>query len=97
MPHKKILTLSTFSILAVLFFLLENYLPKPMPFFRIGLANVFILIVLWQLDIGLCFGSNIIESYYWHTFLRLNFHTCSCFFFRWKFDKFICYVFYYQN
>ncbi|MEA2104654.1 MAG: Gx transporter family protein [Candidatus Cloacimonadota bacterium] len=49
MRHKLTLTLAAFSILATLCFILENFLPKPLPFFRIGLANVFVLLILFQL------------------------------------------------
>lgn len=48
--NNKILILAAFSILAVVIFTLENFLPKPLPFFKIGLANVFVLVILWQLD-----------------------------------------------
>ncbi len=36
--------------MAVLFFILESVIPKPIPFLRIGLANVFVLLLLVQLD-----------------------------------------------
>jgi heptaprenyl diphosphate synthase len=50
MKHNKALTLSAFSIMAVLLFILETLLPKPLPFFRIGLANVFVLLILVKMD-----------------------------------------------
>lgn len=50
MKHNKPLVLSAFSIIAVLFFIFENFLPKPIPFFRIGLANVFVLLILIKMD-----------------------------------------------
>ncbi|MEA3475198.1 MAG: Gx transporter family protein [Candidatus Cloacimonadota bacterium] len=50
MKHNKPLILSAFSIMAVLFFVLENFLPKPVPFLRIGLANVFVLLILIKMD-----------------------------------------------
>ncbi|MBS3741626.1 MAG: Gx transporter family protein [Candidatus Cloacimonetes bacterium] len=46
----KISILAAFSILAVALFTLENFLPRPLPFLKIGLANVFVLLILWQLD-----------------------------------------------
>lgn len=48
--NEKILILAAYSIMAVLFFILESVIPKPVPFLRIGLANVFILLILVQLD-----------------------------------------------
>jgi len=47
----KISVLAAFSILAVALFTLENFLPRPLPFLKIGLANVFVLLILWQLDL----------------------------------------------
>lgn len=52
---KLILILAAFSIFATLCFILENFLPKPLPFFRIGLANVFVLLVLLQLGFRAAF------------------------------------------
>ena len=49
--NSKLLVLAEFSILAVLVYTFENYLPKPLPFLKIGLANIFILLILWQLDL----------------------------------------------
>ncbi|MBC8526877.1 MAG: Gx transporter family protein [Candidatus Cloacimonetes bacterium] len=51
MKHNKPLILSAFSIIAVLFFILENFLPKPLPFFRIGLANIFVLLIMIKIDL----------------------------------------------
>ncbi len=48
--NEKILILSAYSIMAVLLFLVESIIPKPLPFMRIGLANVFILLILVQID-----------------------------------------------
>lgn len=48
----RIISLAAFSILTVTIFILENFLPKPLPFFRLGLANIFILLVLWQIGLG---------------------------------------------
>jgi heptaprenyl diphosphate synthase len=46
MKYNKALILAACAVMAVLLFMLENLLPKPFPFFRIGLANVFILLIL---------------------------------------------------
>jgi len=48
--QEKILILSAYSIMAVLLFIVEGMIPKPLPFMRIGLANVFILLILVQID-----------------------------------------------
>jgi len=48
--REKILILAAYSIMAVLLFLVESMIPKPLPFIRIGLANVFILLILVQID-----------------------------------------------
>ncbi|MBN2018114.1 MAG: Gx transporter family protein [Candidatus Cloacimonetes bacterium] len=48
--EQRILLLSAYSIMAVLLFIVESVIPKPLPFMRIGLANVFILLILVQLD-----------------------------------------------
>ncbi|MGC9336501.1 MAG: Gx transporter family protein [Candidatus Cloacimonadia bacterium] len=50
MKYNKVLILAACSVMAVLLFMLENILPKPFPFFRIGLANVFILLILVNMD-----------------------------------------------
>jgi len=47
--NTKTLILAAYSIMAVLFFILESVIPKPIPFLRIGFANVFILLILVQL------------------------------------------------
>jgi len=49
--NEKTLILAAYSIMAVLLFILETVIPKPIPFLRIGLANVFILLILVQLDL----------------------------------------------
>ena len=46
---EKILILAAYSIMAVLLFVVESIIPKPLPFMRIGLANVFILLILVQI------------------------------------------------
>ena len=46
---EKTLILATYSIMAVLLFVVESIIPKPLPFMRIGLANVFILLILVQI------------------------------------------------
>ena len=48
--QEKILILAAYSIMAVLLFIVEGMIPKPLPFMRIGLANVFILLILVQID-----------------------------------------------
>lgn len=40
------LELAFFTALAVAVYVLESFLPKPLPFLRIGLANVVVLVVL---------------------------------------------------
>ena len=47
--QEKILILAAYSIMAVLLFVVESVIPKPLPFMRIGLANVFILLILVQI------------------------------------------------
>ena len=51
MKHSKPLILSAFSVMAVLSFIIENFLPKPVPFFRIGIANVFVLLILIKMNL----------------------------------------------
>ena len=51
MKHNKPLILSAFSVMAVIFFVIENFLPKPVPFFRIGIANVFVLLILIKMNL----------------------------------------------
>jgi len=50
LSNEKILILAAYSIMAVLLFVVESIIPKPLPFIRIGLANVFILLILVQID-----------------------------------------------
>lgn len=45
-PRNPSLELAFFTALAVAVYVLESYLPKPLPFLRIGLANVVVLVVL---------------------------------------------------
>ncbi len=44
--HRKIVLLATFTAIASLLFLIENLIPKPLPFLRIGLANILIILTL---------------------------------------------------
>jgi len=44
--------LALFAAAAVLLFLLERLLPNPLPWVRLGLANVVTLIVLWEYGVG---------------------------------------------
>lgn len=46
LPERKITRLAFYSALAISVYVLENLIPKPLPFLRLGLANVVILIVL---------------------------------------------------
>jgi len=43
---KKLLNLAFFTALAITIFVLENLLPRPLPFMKFGLANIIILYVL---------------------------------------------------
>ncbi|MBC8313379.1 MAG: Gx transporter family protein [Candidatus Cloacimonetes bacterium] len=53
--RNKILVLSAFSVISVLFFIFESFVPKPIPFLRIGLANIFILLILIKIDFSSAF------------------------------------------
>jgi uncharacterized membrane protein len=44
--YKKLLDLAFFTALAVSIFVLENLLPRPFPFMKLGLANIIVLFVL---------------------------------------------------
>jgi heptaprenyl diphosphate synthase len=50
MKHNKVLILAACAVMAVLLFMVESILPKPFPFFRIGLANIFVLLILVNMD-----------------------------------------------
>jgi len=43
---KKLLNLAFFTALAITIFMLENLLPRPLPFMKFGFANIIILYVL---------------------------------------------------
>jgi len=40
--------LAYFTAFAVTIYVLENIIPKPLPFFKLGLANVVVLLLLWN-------------------------------------------------
>jgi len=40
--------LAYFTAFAVTIYVLENIIPKPLPFFKLGLANVIVLLLLWN-------------------------------------------------
>lgn len=63
LAHNKISILAAFSILAVALFTLENFLPRPLPFLKIGLANVFVLLILWQLDLLSALVVNLVKVF----------------------------------
>ena len=46
MESKRISILAFFTAFAITIFVLENFIPKPFPFLRLGLANVIVLFVL---------------------------------------------------
>ena len=41
-------TLAYFTAFAVTIFILETLIPKPLPFLKLGLANVVVLLILWN-------------------------------------------------
>jgi len=52
-PHfcymqNKAIRLAFFTALAVSLYVVENFIPKPLPFMKLGLANVIVLILLWR-------------------------------------------------
>jgi heptaprenyl diphosphate synthase len=49
LPGKKMALTSLFSASAVILYILETFIPKPMPWLRFGLGNIFILITLYSL------------------------------------------------
>lgn len=50
--QKKAISLAFFTALAVSLYVIENFIPKPLPFMKLGLANVIVLILLWQREFG---------------------------------------------
>ncbi|MDY6915528.1 MAG: Gx transporter family protein [Candidatus Cloacimonadota bacterium] len=48
----KTIRLAFFTALAVSIYVLENFIPKPLPFMKLGLANVIVLILLWRREYG---------------------------------------------
>lgn len=48
LSEKSIIQFSFFSALAVTIFVLENMIPKPIPFLKLGLANIVVLFLLFQ-------------------------------------------------
>ncbi|RLC46922.1 MAG: hypothetical protein DRH57_05110 [Candidatus Cloacimonadota bacterium] len=44
--YHKLVLLAIFTAIASLLFLVENLIPKPLPFLRIGLANILVILVL---------------------------------------------------
>ena len=46
--NNQVVYLSFLSALAITLFVVENYIPKPLPFIKIGLANSILLLLIFQ-------------------------------------------------
>ena len=53
--NNKIIKLAFFTAFAVTVYVLESFIPKPLPFMRLGLANIVILLLLFSDDYSSAF------------------------------------------
>ena len=79
---KKNIFLALFISISLVLFIFDSLLPKPMPFFRLGLANIIILLVLvrygWQEALLVSAGKVVLGALFTGTLLNFAFMVSAC-------------------